>query len=124
MIKIRQRDIRDLRLQILQEQHNLCAICNEHLDIKEAVLDHDHKTGYIRAVLHRGCNAFIGHIENNQARNRITPSRLQAILKNFLFYTSTHRPIIHPTHKTPEERIERAKKRRKRNLGKSKPKTQ
>lgn len=110
-MKIKPKDIKPLREQILKEQHGLCAICQEQIDPLEAVLDHCHKTGYIRAVLHRGCNAFIGHIENNQARNRITPTRLLKILANFIYYINTHRLIIHPTHLTSEERAERTKKR-------------
>lgn len=110
-MRIKPKDIKPLREQILQEQRGLCAICHEPLVAEEAVLDHCHKTGYIRAVLHRGCNAYIGHMENNQARNRITPGRLQNILANFQFYINTHRLIQHPTHRTPEERKERAKKR-------------
>ncbi len=110
-MKVKTQDIKALRLQIHQEQQGLCAICHDPVDLTEAVLDHCHKTGYIRAVLHRGCNAFIGHLENNQARNRITAKRLQAILANFQFYVNTHRLLVHPTHKTPEEKKLRAKKR-------------
>lgn len=113
MTKLKPKDIKPLREVILQEQNNTCAICHELVLPDEAVLDHCHKTGYIRAVLHRGCNAYIGHMENNLARNLITPSRLQAILNNFELYIRTHRLIVHPTHRTPEERALRAKKRAK-----------
>lgn len=113
-LRIKPKDIKPLREQILQEQQGLCAICHDILDPSEAVLDHDHKSGYIRAVLHRGCNAYIGHLENNQARNRITPQRLEQILANYIYYVNTHRAILHPTHLTPEERKLRAQKRRKR----------
>lgn len=120
MEKIKAKDIKFLREQILKEQNGLCAICCEPIEPSEAVLDHCHKTGFVRSVLHRGCNAFIGHLENNQVRNRITPQRLQQILNNFLFYINSHRLIVHPTHKTKEERLEQAKKRRKRKMGKTK----
>lgn len=110
-MKIKPKEIKALRESILAEQRGACAICHEQLDPAEAVLDHCHKTGYIRAVLHRGCNAYIGHLENNMARNRITPARLLKILANFMLYINTHRLIIHPTHLTPEERLARTKKR-------------
>ncbi|CAB4153729.1 recombination endonuclease VII [uncultured Caudovirales phage] len=110
-LRIKPKEIKALRASILAEQNGLCAICQEQIDPLEAVLDHDHKTGYIRAVLHRGCNAYIGHMENNLARNLINPNRLAKILANFIHYINTHRLIIHPTHLTPEERKERAKKR-------------
>lgn len=110
-MRIKPKDIKPLREQILQEQHGLCAICHEQINADEAVLDHCHKTGYIRAVLHRGCNAYIGHLENNMARNRITAQRLSAILNNFQTYVVTHKLIQHPTHLTAEERTARTKKR-------------
>jgi len=121
MNKLKPKDIKPLREKLLQDQMNLCAICHEHVTPEEAVLDHCHKTGYIRAVLHRWCNAYIGHMENNQLRNRITPERLAHILANFETYVNTHRLILHPTFRTQEERKESAKKRaRKRQQTKSK----
>jgi hypothetical protein len=112
-MKLKQKDIKPLREQYLSEQLGLCAICKESVDPGEAVLDHCHTTGLIRAVLHRGCNMYIGALENNQKRNRITPSRLTNILAGFESYVTTTKPILHPTHKTPEERLARAKKRAK-----------
>lgn len=40
-----------------QSQGNLCAICHESGDL---VVDHDHKTGVVRGLLHRNCNAALG----------------------------------------------------------------
>lgn len=117
--KLKVKDIKPTRQAILAEQLGLCAICQEHILPTEAVLDHCHKTGYIRAVLHRGCNAYIGHMENNLARNLITPARLQAILTNFVSYINTHRLITHPSHLTAEEKKARQKRRAKRRRAKT-----
>lgn len=115
-MKAKPKDIPELRQQYLKEQSGLCALCHELINEGEAVMDHCHKTGLLRSVLHRGCNAYIGSMENGLARNRITPSRLLNILNNFTHYVQAHKPILHPTHKTPEERKlaakARAKKRR------------
>ena len=113
LTKLKPRDIKPTREQILLEQQGLCAICHDVVEPTEAVLDHCHKTGYIRAVLHRGCNCYIGAMENNLARNRISPERLELILANFQTYINTHRLLVHPTHKTAEERTARNKKRAK-----------
>ena len=112
-MRIKPKDIKPLRETMLQEQLGSCAICREPVAAEEAVLDHCHKTGYIRSVLHRGCNAYIGHMENNLARNLISPTRLFQILANFSSYIQNYKPILHPTHRTPEERKERARKRAK-----------
>ena len=112
-MKAKPKDIKPLREQFLKEQQGLCALCREPVDAADAVLDHCHKTGLLRSVLHRGCNCYIGSMENNLARNKITPERLTMILANFQTYKHQTKPILHPTHRTPEERIERAKKRAK-----------
>ena len=110
-MRIKPKDIKPLREQLLKEQNNICAICLDPLVASEAVLDHCHKTGYIRAVIHRGCNCFIGSMENNRLRNRIDEHRLRNILNHFDYYTKNYKPILHPTHRTPEEKAERTKKR-------------
>lgn len=111
--KIKTKDIKPLRQELLKQQGYLCAICREVVNEAEAVLDHCHKTGLIRSVLHRGCNAYIGHLENNQLRNRITEQRLAMILRNYTAYVQTTKDIIHPTHLTAEERALKTRKRRK-----------
>jgi hypothetical protein len=98
-VKLKRTEIKSYRELQLQEQQNLCALCQEHI-IDDAVLDHDHKSGRIRRVLHRGCNALLGKIENNLPLNRITISRLNAITNNLVTYIETkHTDILHPTHK-------------------------
>jgi hypothetical protein len=52
-------------------------------------------------------------MENGMARNKITPERLANILANFQQYKHLTKTIVHPTHRTPEERVARAKLRAK-----------
>jgi hypothetical protein len=113
MNRIKPKDIKPLREQWLKEQSNKCLLCDELILLGEQVLDHDHKTGQLRGVLHRGCNAYIGALENNQKRNRITPDRLEMILKNFLTYVNDLKPQLHPSYRTLEEKKQRAKTRAK-----------
>ena len=113
LTKARPKDIKPLREQFLKEQLGLCALCREPVDPVDAVLDHCHKTGLLRSVLHRGCNCYIGSMENNLARNKITDSRLTMILANFQSYQHQTKPILHPTHRSPEEKQARARKRAK-----------
>ena len=107
-----------LREDLLLQQNGICLLCQELIEPGKAVLDHCHKTGQIRAVLHRGCNSMEGIIQNNLARNLISPERLQAILANLISYQKQLKPILHSTHRTPEERKERTKKRAKRKKAK------
>lgn len=111
MKRIKQSEIKTYREQYWRENNGICPICQQTLDLKDAVLDHRHSDGYIRNTIHRFCNTFISHIENNQKRNKISPEQLANILANFEIYVNTHRLVLHPTHRTPEEKALRAKKR-------------
>jgi hypothetical protein len=44
------------------EQHGLCAVCTVR---PCRVIDHDHTTGVVRALLCSGCNAFVGYLEKD-----------------------------------------------------------
>jgi hypothetical protein len=43
------------------EQRGLCAICSDPM--RRPVVDHDHATGKVRALLCHKCNLALGHIE-------------------------------------------------------------
>ena len=98
-MKLKYKEIAVYRSQQLLEQKSLCALCGDLID-GDAVLDHDHKTGLIRKVLHRGCNAMLGKIENNMARNHLDLDRLEIWANNLVGYiNNTHTELIHPTYK-------------------------
>ena len=116
-MKLKYTEVKAYRETQLKAQNSSCALCGEQIT-DDAVLDHDHTTGLIRKVLHRGCNALLGKIENNMRRNGVDLDRLEILASNLAAYISTEwTDILHPTHKTPEERKvlakNRAKKRRK-----------
>ena len=110
---MRPKEIAVVREELLTAQNNLCALCREQIATGQAVLDHDHKTGQIRGVLHRGCNAFEGTVVNALPRNLITAQRLANIMNNLVAYQKALKPLLHPTHKTAEEKLARTKKRAK-----------
>lgn len=109
--------IKVYRETLLAKQDGKCALCGDPVDKKEAALDHDHRTGHCRGVLHRGCNAALGHIENNAPRYRLTDIRrltkwLRAI-PAYIHGDHTDKPL-HSTHRTEEEkRLRRNAKARK-----------
>jgi hypothetical protein len=121
MQRLKASEIAKTREEILNQQNNHCALCHQVIQEGEAVLDHCHKTGQIRGVLHRGCNALEGTIVNALARNLITPQRLTNIMNNLVAYQKRLKPLLHPTHKTPEEKKLRAKKRAKQRRDSKKP---
>lgn len=58
------KDVQEVRKKLLADQKNIDPITKQVIPEKQAVLDHDHKTQYVRAVLHRQTNAVLGKIEN------------------------------------------------------------
>jgi hypothetical protein len=103
---------------LLAQQGGTCALCGEAIPDGEAVADHDHTTGVIRGVLHRGCNAMLGHIENNRPRHKLTSiPRLTKFLANVVQYLYRKRPDdapLYPTHRTADEKRELRNKRARR----------
>jgi Pyruvate/2-oxoacid:ferredoxin oxidoreductase delta subunit len=53
------------RERLIQEQNNKCALCFITLTQTTTVLDHDHVTGKIRAVLCRRCNIGLGYFSDD-----------------------------------------------------------
>lgn len=103
-MKLKHREIKPYREAQLHNQNNLCALCGEVIG-DDAVLDHCHKTGLIRQVLHRGCNSMLGKIENAMPRSEMTISRLKVFAERLVDYMQkTHTEAVHPRHKTKEER--------------------
>ena len=99
MNQIRTKDIAQVRADLLTQQGGLCALCGEVIEPGKAVLDHDHRSGQIRGVLHRGCNALEGQIVNALPRNLITPARLAEIFSRWAQYHQDLKPMLHPRHK-------------------------
>jgi hypothetical protein len=114
--KLKASDVAPTRERLLIEQRGVCALCK--LPVKlgvDDVLDHCHTTGAVRATLHRGCNALLGKVENNYKRYGVR--NLGAFLNNANSYLQKHETnqtgLIHPTHKTDDEkRLARNKRAR------------
>lgn len=120
-MKLKYSEVKPLREKLLQDQKGCCCLCQQ-LIIDDAVLDHDHKTGVIRGVLHRGCNSLLGKIENNMPRSRVDLGRLAKLAENLISYMvadpKTER--LHPTFKIKEERNEKLARKRIKNREKQK----
>jgi hypothetical protein len=99
-MKLKYKEVKPLREKLLKDQAGCCALCSQPV-IDDAVLDHCHKTGVIRGVLHRGCNALLGKIENNMPRNRVDMGRLASIAESLIKYlvADPKSEFLHPTHK-------------------------
>lgn len=117
-VKLKGKDVKSTRLSLLEQQGYKCTLCQEPCSEDEAVLDHCHKGGHVRSVLHRGCNAAEGKIMNAMRRYGITNplTFLEQMIEYQKMHSTNQTGLIHPTHKTPEEKAAavkaRAKKKR------------
>lgn len=121
--KLKAKEIKPTRLAMLEAQGFICAICKLPCNEDQAVLDHAHnEIGYVRAVLHRGCNAAEGKILNTLRRYGIKDQHhfLRELITYHEFHSTNRTGLIHCTHKTEEEKKELAKKRAKRKRVKAK----
>lgn len=73
-------------------------------------------------MLHRGCNALLGKIENNMPRNQVDLDRLSTFAENLIGYivTDAKSELLHPTFKTKEEKNAKLARKRKQNREKQK----
>ena len=111
------------RAALLKKQVGKCALCKRQPAVP--CLDHCHSEGVVRGVLCRGCNALLGKIENNAARNGLRGTDLYTYLMNIPQYLEAGKRggtgVLHPTHKTEEEkRLKRNEDARKRRITKPK----
>lgn len=94
---------------LANRQGGLCALCKRRPTVP--CLDHCHTDGVVRGVLCRGCNALLGKIENNAARNGLRGAALNTYLMNIPAYLAFGAQggtgILHPSHKTEDEKREK-----------------
>lgn len=124
-LKLTATSLKVLRANLLALQAAKCELCLR--EPRVPCLDHNHKTGAIRGVLCRGCNAMLGHLENNAPRHDLAdPYTMRVFLGRVANYLHTHmeKPldILHPTYKTPEEKL--ALQRKKAKLKRTKAKAE
>jgi hypothetical protein len=90
-------------------------MCLQPMRPEQAVLDHDHKSGFLRAVLCRNCNGIEGKIKSLAARGKRQYDE-PWFLTRLLAYWEQHNDatpdhgLLHPTHKTADEQRERTNK--------------
>lgn len=111
-MRLKTTEVAKCRTDLLAQQGARCALCKLPCPPEQAVLDHDHSTGAIRATLHRSCNALLGKVENNYKRYGVP--NLAAFCNGLAAYLQQHitnrTGLLHPTHWTEDEkRIKRNK---------------
>ena len=117
LIKVKQKDLTEIKKELLKRQHGKCPISGRDLrsmTSANVVVDHNHKTGVIRAALPRSINGLEGKIKGLLARwgsctNEVEMIKmLEAIAEYWRLHRVPQTEWIHPTHLTPQEAREKA----------------
>ena len=121
MTRITTAQIGPVRAKLMDRQKRKCPLCGGALGTKKKpALDHDHQTGYIRDVLCVNCNGMEGKIHNLAKRGGGKDGAHDFVCALIRYWerhkTPQHGRLLHPTHKTPEEKrlATNAKARKKR----------
>lgn len=97
--------IEEYREYLWNHQNHICPLCRTEMTLDEAVLDHDHNTGHIRAALHRSCNQSEGVILQF-ASNRCRSEDPEQFIRSLVEYWNNDYSMnpLHPSHYLPEEK--------------------
>lgn len=68
---------------MLTRQNGRCAICDRPLPTKGQTIDHDHRTGAVRGIVHSQCNLIIGNAGDDPQ-----------VLSHAIQYLHQHRGVV------------------------------
>ena len=117
MQRLKQSDVPMVRDKLAAKQGWVCPLCLGSLKSKQAVLDHCHDTGRVRAVLCRNCNGT-GEGKVRTAAIRCASKTgmiewLENLAAYWRYYEQNPRDFTYPSHKSEDEkRLARNKKAR------------
>ena len=97
-------EVFDTKVRLMQQQLNVCPICEQTFSSPtDAVLDHDHDTGFVRAALHDNCNKLLGFIEAHA-----NVSGIEEITTRIAAFVAYHKrnplALVHPKHSNVKRR--------------------
>lgn len=62
------KEVAETRKKLYAEQGGIDKLTGLPLEYKDSVTDHDHKTQYVRGIIHRQVNSVVGKVENMYIR--------------------------------------------------------
>lgn len=120
MRRITKGEIPEITKELMKKQNYICPICGQSLlsvAASNRVLDHCHEKGYVRAVLHRGCNGTEGKVRRvfsswgRSGESELTMIRsLENLAAFWRLHMSPQTEYIHPSHMTGPQKMALANK--------------
>lgn len=112
-MKMKQSDIPEIRKMLIAKQNGVCPICGKDLTrvaTANLAVDHDHTTGVVRALMHKGCNGLEGKVLRFLTTWGKAKTKLEVIgtLKRLISFWELHSTPqtdwIYYNHKTAAEK--------------------
>jgi hypothetical protein len=104
MKRLKPKEVQAFRQALAEKQGLVCALCGRGLPLSGGHLDHCHKTGLIRGVLHGECNTLLGKIENffnTFGKNMDQEAFLSGVQ---MYLDKPHTDVYHHTFRTEDEK--------------------
>lgn len=103
--RLKQSDVAKEREDLWRKQNRICPLCQKEITKDQAVLDHNHDSGHVRAVLHRQCNHAEGRILDWIKRTGKQNDPLEFLEALVAYWKEDYsKNPLHPTHKTEQEK--------------------
>ena len=106
--KLKTTEVSGILRQMVTKQGHVCAVCGKGFTKTDgAVLDHCHKTGFIRGALHRSCNGGEGkvRVKAQFSHKGISPDDFLIGLGQYLKNHKVPRyHLIYPSHQSEDEK--------------------
>jgi len=108
---VKLKNIKAYREERIAELHGACELCGHPID--DPCCDHNHHTGAVRGVICRRCNTALGRCENlgRSGIKDVIPF-LRAAVAYLEHHSINTTGLLHPSHRTAEEKKALNKKRR------------
>lgn len=128
--KLKRAELPAVKRELIARQNGCCLFCGgdiTQISSVNQVVDHNHTTGIIRGVAHKGCNGVEGKVLRQLkgfGKCRTQKDVVRMAKRLAVFWEKEPTTLyIYPTHKTPAEKREAANKKARLAYAKKKRKT-
>ena len=100
---LKRTDLPKLRKTLYEKCDGVCPLCNQKIDYRNSVIDHNHTTKQVRGMICRNCNTVEGKLRNAFIRYGLKDVDYQKWVYNLSDYLKHEMNLIHPREVKPRK---------------------